>query len=130
VQVVAGRHFSDYWTLQGDYVWKSNELSVTSGTLNGAQEGYQETRSSSQQSVLAGLLVYFRKRDSRLRPYTVGRDRPRAFREFAGADPAGFWKPVLPPSHFTSNMIALHVPVGIDVRLSNAGPLSARSARL
>jgi hypothetical protein len=25
--------------------------------------------------------------------------------------------PVLPPQHFSANMIALHVPVGIDVKL-------------
>lgn len=117
VEVVAGRHFSDYLTIQADYIWNGNELSLTSGTLNGTQQGYQETRSSSQQSVLVDLLVYFRKRDSRLRPYLsvgtglvhLGSSQEQIQQEFGN--------PALPPTHFSSNMIALHVPVGIDVRL-------------
>ncbi len=70
VEVLVGRHFSDYFTVQADYIWNGNGLTLTSAAFNnGTQAGYQETRRSSQQSVLADVLVYFRKRNSRLRPY-------------------------------------------------------------
>ena len=118
VEVLLGRHFSDYFTIQADYIWNGNGLTLTSAALNnGAQDGYQETRRSSQQSVLADVLVYFRKRDSRLRPYlSVG----TGFVHFASSrahleEVVG--TPDLPPQRFSSNMSALHVPVGIDVNL-------------
>jgi hypothetical protein len=84
---------------------------------NGGQQSYQETRSSSQQSVIGDLLIYFRKRGSRLRPFlSVGTgfvhlaSSEQQINQLIGA-------PVLPPQHFSSNMAALHVPVGIDVKL-------------
>ena len=70
LELLAGRHFSDYFTIQASYIWNPNELTLTSATFNnGTQQGYQESRSSSQQSVTSDFLVYFRNRDSRLRPY-------------------------------------------------------------
>jgi hypothetical protein len=91
---------------------------LTSAAFNGGiQEGYQETRISTQQSVIADVLVYFRKRDSRLRPYlSVG----TGFVHFASSQDEleqVLGAPALPPQRFSSNMIALHVPVGMDVNL-------------
>jgi hypothetical protein len=93
-------------------------LTLTSASFNnGTQQGYQETRRSSQQSLIGDLLVYFRNRDSRLRPYlSVGTglvhfsSSPERIEQALGS-------PVLPPQRFSANMIALHVPVGIDVRM-------------
>ncbi len=118
VEVLVGRHFSDYFSLQANYVWNRNALALTSAaSSSGTQEGFQETRSSSQQSVTADVLVYFRKRDSRLRPYlSVG----TGFVHFASSQERieqVVGTPDLPPQRFSSNMIALHVPVGIDVNL-------------
>jgi len=118
VQVVAGRHFSDYFALQADYIWNRNALMLTSAAFNGGiQEGYQETRISTQQSVIADVLVYFRKRDSRLRPYlSVG----TGFVHFASSQDEleqVLGAPALPRQRFSSNTIALHVPVGMDVNL-------------
>jgi len=118
VELLAGRHFSDYFTLQADYVWNRNPLTLTSGVFNnGTQDGYQETRRSSQQSAIADVLVYFRKRGSRLRPYlSVG----AGVVHFASSQERleqVLGTPNLPPQSFNSNMIVLHVPVGIDVNL-------------
>ena len=118
LEILVGKHFSDYFAAQGNYIWNGNELTLTSVAFNnGMQQAYQETRNSSQQSVIGDLLVYFRNRDSRLRPYlSVGtglvhfassQDR---ISQFLGA-------PALPAQHFSTNMICLHVPVGIDVRV-------------
>ena len=118
IEVMVGRHISDYLTIQGEYIWNGNGLTLTSATFNNeTQQGYQETRRSSQQSVIGDLLVYFRNRDSRLRPYlSVGTGlvhfatSQERIEQVLGA-------PVLPPQHFSANMISLHVPVGIDLRL-------------
>ncbi len=118
VEVVFGRHLSDFFTVQGDYIWNSNTLTLTSAAFsNGMQQGYKETRSCSQQSVLVDLLVYFRRRSSRLRPYlSVGTglvhlsSSQQQIVEVLGM-------PSRPPHSFSANVIALHVPVGIDVRL-------------
>ena len=118
VEILAGRHCSDYFTIQVDYIWNRNALTLTSAAFNnGTQQAYQETRRSSQQSVIADVLVYFRKRDSRLRPYlSVG----AGLIHFASSQERiekVLGTPGLPPQRFSSNMIALHVPVGMDVNL-------------
>lgn len=117
VEVLVGRHFSDYFAVQANYIWNSNTLTLTAGTFSGTQQGYQETRSSSEQSAIADLLVYFRRRDSRLRPYlSVGTglvhfaSSQARIEQVVGA-------PSLPPQRFTSNLIALNVPVGMDLNL-------------
>src|SRR5215831_9816025 len=70
VEVLVGKHFSDYFTAQASYIWNENELGLTAASSdNGVQRGYQEARSSSQHTVIGNVLVYFRARDSRLRPY-------------------------------------------------------------
>jgi len=118
VKVVAGKHLSDYFTIQADYIWNANELTLVSASHNnGSPQGYQQTRSSSQQSLIGDLLVYFRSRDSRLRPYlSIG----AGFVHFASCQQKierVQGTPALPPQRFSANMIALHVPVGIDVKL-------------
>jgi hypothetical protein len=124
VEVLIGKHFSDYFSAQASYVWNSNQLTLTAASFNnGMQLGYQERRSSSQQTLIGDVLVYFRGRDSRLRPYlSIGtgfvhvasaEDR---LEEVVGA-------PVLPPQRFSSNVIVLNVPVGMDVNLGKGWAL-------
>jgi outer membrane protein with beta-barrel domain len=118
VSVLLGKHFSDYLSAQTSYTWNENELSLSAGTSgNGSQQAYQETRSSSQQTMLGNVLVYFRARNSRLRPYlSVG----TGFVHFASTCeslPQVLGAPTLLPRHFASNLIVLNVPVGMDVNL-------------
>jgi outer membrane protein W len=118
VEVLAGRHFSDYLSLQADYILNRNALTLTSITFNnGTQQSYQETRHSSQLSVVVDVLVYFRNRDSRLRPYLSVGTGWGHLSSFQDQIEQAFGNVALPPQHFSSNMIALHVPVGMDVNL-------------
>src|ERR1039458_5723282 len=65
-----GRHLSDIFTIQADYVWNRNPLNLTGSTSSsGSVADYEETRRSSQQSLFASVMVYFRNRRSRIRPY-------------------------------------------------------------
>ena len=34
VEVLVGRHFSDYFAVQGNYIWNGNRLTLTSGAFN------------------------------------------------------------------------------------------------
>jgi hypothetical protein len=117
-EVLLGIHLSEYFSVQGNYIWNSNQLTLTSVSfVNGVQQGYQEIRGSTQQSVIGNVLVYFRKRDSRLRPYlSVGTglvhlsSMQQRLNQLQGAA-------VLPPHSFSSNVVGLSVPVGMDVKV-------------
>ena len=116
--VLFGKHFSDYFSEQASYSWNENELSLTSANFTpGTEQGFQETRSSSQQTLLGNVLVYFRARDSRLRPYlSIG----TGFMHFASTQESVqqvLGSPTLLPRHFSSNRVVLNVPVGLDVNL-------------
>ena len=106
--------------MQAEYVWNSNKLTLTAVSFdNGVQQGYEETRSSSQDAFIADFLVYFRKRDSRLRPFlAVG----TGFVHFSSTQQQikqSLGGATLPPQNFTSTKAVLHVPVGLDVRLTD-----------
>lgn len=118
LSILFGKHFSDYFSAQASYTWNENHLSLTSGNATtGMPTGYQETRTSSQQTLLGNVLVYFRARDSRLRPYlSVG----TGFMRFASTQEwvqQTLGSPTLPPRHFSSDLVVLNVPVGMDVNL-------------
>src|SRR5215469_8812514 len=116
LELLAGKHLSDYFTVQANYIWNANDMTVAGGTsTGGTQQGYQEVRSSSQQSVLGNVLVYFRNRDRRLRPYlSVGTGLVHFSSTQQHVD-LSVGEPLLPPRSFSSNMIALNVPVRIDI---------------
>lgn len=115
LDIFAGAHLHNYFSVQGDFVWNSNDLRLSSSSTNG--NFYQEDRSSSQQSATVSLLVYFRQRSSRIRPYlalgtgiahlTSSNQRLIAF---GGA-------PSLPPQTFSLTGPVLRSHVGIDLRL-------------
>lgn len=116
-----GKHLTDFVSVQGDYVWNRNLLNLTRGVFSsGSVAEYEEARRSSQESLFASALVYFRKRRSRIRPYlSVGTGWVHlASTEQSTTNVHG--AAVLPPNQFSANMIALRVPVGIDVTLHNA----------
>jgi hypothetical protein len=73
VNLFVGLHLSNYVSLQGNYIWNRNDLTLTSTAPGGIlQNFYQQPRSGSQHSVMADLLVYMRDRRSRVRPYLSG----------------------------------------------------------
>ena len=107
-----GIHLSEYVSLQGNYIWNRNDLTLFAAkATNDGIRFYEQPRASSQHQVVGDLLVYFRERASRIRPYlsaglgivhfeTVGRDTC-----IDGGLPA-------PPADHTSTDVTLRVAVG------------------
>lgn len=114
----AGKHLNDFFSLQGEYVWNRNPLMLSAAALNaGSLDEYKEDRSSSQNSLFASVLVYFRRRKSRVRPYlSVGTGWVR-FASTLTSVSVMQGSPPIPARQFTADMIGLRVPVGIDVTL-------------
>ena len=113
-----GRHFNDFFSAQGDYVWNRNSLNFIGAAVDsGMLADYEEMRQSSQQSLFISALIYFRRRRSWVRPYlSVG----TGWVHLSSTEQKIILtqgSPALPPNEFSSNLIALRVPVGIDVRL-------------
>ncbi len=118
LNIVGGVHLNRYLSVQASYVWNRNTLTLSSSS-SGSNSFYEERRKSSQQAILFDLLVYFRRRDDRLRPYlsagtgVVHLSSTRQNEVAIGGNPA------LPPTRFASTRPALRVAVGMDVALTH-----------
>jgi len=118
LNVFVGWDFSKYVSLQGNYIWNRNDLSLVSTSFGPAGiSDYQQARNSQQNSAIADLLVYMRKRDSRVRPYLSGGTGLVHLKSSAEALNVMTGSPTIPPQEFSATHIGLRVAVGIDVRL-------------
>ena len=110
LNLAGGVHLNDWFSLQGNYVWNRNDLAITE--IEGLAS-LQLDRHSSQNSAIADLLLYFRSRRSRIRPYlSVGSGFVRLRSESAGPV-AGTLTPV--PPQIDGVKWPLRVAVGIDL---------------
>jgi hypothetical protein len=118
LNVFVGHHLSDYVSVQGNYAWNRNNLTLNSATFSSSGEAsYEETRSSSQHGFIGDVLVYFRDRRSWIRPYLSAgaglvRLSSREEQITAVVGPAA-----VPPSTFAATNAALRVAVGADLKL-------------
>jgi hypothetical protein len=117
-EVFAGIHLFKYVSFQADYVWnRNNVFLVSTSSDSGASDYFREPESVTQNAFLANVLVYFRNRKSRVRPYLsegVGAVLIHS-RLTGGGIVTG--SPALPPASADHASIALRTLVGIDVRL-------------
>src|SRR5258708_15980783 len=116
--LLVGRHVTDYLSLQADYGWNGNNLTLSANSISPqGQTLYQEARNSSEQSVLGHFLLYFRNRRSWVRPYlSVGIGVVRFHSKEVGMS-ALTGTPALAPKEFSSVAAALPVAVGVDVTI-------------
>ncbi len=115
LNVFAGAHVHDYFSLQGNYIWNENELVLNSSSSSGTF--YQQARSSSQHAAVLDFLLYFRNRDSWVRPYLgVGGGIIHLSSKAERVIGIG-GSPVLPPAAFSSTRPVFRAHVGIDLRI-------------
>jgi len=112
VNLLLGAHLHDYVTIQGNYIWNRNDLMLVSTQTSGATQSFsQEFRESTHHMVIGDLLVYFRPRGDRIRPYLSGGLGVMRFRSESDAD--------LPRLDPTEVRATLRVAVGMDVKVGD-----------
>ena len=124
LNVFVGSHFHDYLTVQGNYVWNRNDVTLTS--VRATESGpsfYEAPRTSSQHAFVGDLLLYFRERRSAIRPYlSVGVGVVRFQTTARGDDRVR--NAISPSATSVATHALLRVAVGLDVSLG--GQWSAR----
>src|SRR5438309_6257672 len=118
LNVFAGLHLHNYFSVQANYIWNQNDL-VLSSTSSSSSTFYQQARTSSQQAAVFDFLIYFRHRTSRLRPYlgTGG----GVMHLTSTATSVLRWNviPALPHASFSGTRPVFRSHVGIDIRLAS-----------
>ena len=118
VNLFAGIHVAQYFSVQGNWMWNRNDLTLVSSFVNPLGGGfYEQRRDSRQQAIVLDGLIYFRRRDSAVRPYLgtglvllhFSSDNARLVSAQGLEAPAG---------EIASTRIGLRSHVGIDIRLS------------
>jgi hypothetical protein len=114
--LAAGRHFNNWISVQGNYIWNRNTVFLT-GT-EGTAFVEHRNRLSHQQFVFDGLL-YFRPLTSRIRPYlSVGTGGVRASRSLE--EVTAIRPPIVEPTASATAWYAgIRVAVGIDLMWMN-----------
>ena len=116
LNVFAGLHLHDYFSIQADYIWNQNDLMLSS-TSSASNTFYQQARTSSEHAAVFNFLIYFRRRSSRIRPYLgtgvgilhLSSTESELLR--SGGTPS------VPPATFSATRPLFRSHVGIDVRL-------------
>ena len=110
--IFAGRHFSDWLSAQAGYGWNRNSVVMSAGS---AAAAYDFPARAGMHTVVAELMVYFRRRNERLRPYlSVGTGFTHLRAASSGA-PSIAGAIALPPPEFSATGACLRVAVGMDV---------------
>lgn len=120
VNLFAGVHLSDYVSLQGNYVTNTNRVTLTaSAASDRGISFYEQERNTVQHAAIADLLVYFRERAQRVRPYlSAGVGLVRLASDVVALR-ATRGDLAVPRRRFTSTAAALRVAVGIDLAIGN-----------
>ena len=114
-----GAHVFDYFSFEADYVWNRNDVVLTSSINSpGASSFYRLPETVTQNAFLGSALIYFRKPESRIRPYlSEGAGGVLIHSRLSGGGIIG-GAPALPPASSHHASIAVRTSVGLDVRLS------------
>jgi hypothetical protein len=118
LNLFSGVHLAQYFSVQGNWIWNRNDLALVSSFVTPQGGGfYEQRRRSRQHAVVVDGLVYFRRRDSRIRPYL---GTGLSLLHFASDEPVGtLARGLAPPAgRIASTRIGVRSHVGIDVRLS------------
>lgn len=118
MNLFAGVHVREYFSVQADWMWNRNDVTLVSSFVTPQGGGFYELRRHSHQhaAVLDGL-VYFRRRDSAVRPYLgTGLSVLRLVSEdVVTAVSHGL---LAPTADIAATRVGLRSHVGIDVRIS------------
>jgi outer membrane protein W len=118
LNVFAGIHIAQYFSIQTNWIWNRNELRlVSSFTAPQTSAFYEQHRDSRQHAVVLDGLIYFRRLDSAIRPYL---GTGLSVQHFSSDEIAVFAAQGLTPParRISSTRIGLRSHVGIDFKIS------------
>jgi Outer membrane protein beta-barrel domain len=117
LNVFAGVHIAQYFSVQANWMWNRNDLTLVSSFVTPKGGGfYEQHRDSRQHAVVLDALIYFRRLNSTVRPY-LGTGLSLVHFS-SGATSSSAHGLVPPTGDITSTRIGLRSHVGIDVKLS------------
>ena len=118
LNVFAGLHLAQYFSVQANWMWNRNDLTLFS-SFTAPQAGgfYEQRRQSGQHAIVLDGLIYFRRLDSAIRPYLGTGLSVLHFSsdEVTGSSRGGLMSPA---TRIASTRVALRSHVGIDFKLS------------
>jgi hypothetical protein len=115
--VFAGLHLFSYVSFQGNYIWNRNDVALVSSLTNPPTFSfYQQPASTTENAFIGDVLVYFRKRENRIRPYlSEGGGVVHISSAVNGSTLSLGNLPV--PGATSSTFLTSRTAVGLDVRL-------------
>ena len=119
LNLFAGVHLSRYFTVQSNYVWNRNDLTLFSSIASAdSSRFYEQIRSSTQHAIVGDALLYFRAHGSGVRPYLSAGAGLVRFRSGSGRSVVESGLPG-PEGEIASTRLALRVAVGIDLAMGD-----------
>ena len=118
VNVFAGAHLAQYFSVQANWMWNRNDITLVSSFTTPQGGGfYEQRRHSRQHAVVIDGLIYFRRLDSVVRPY-LGTGLSVLHFSSGEAVAASVHGLIPPAGEIVSTRIGLRSHVGIDLRMS------------
>jgi hypothetical protein len=118
LNLFAGVHVAEYFTLQANWIWNRNDVRLVSSSVTPQSAGYYEqARHSHQHAAVLDGLIYFRRLNSVVRPYL---GTGLSLLHFSSGESGSVTAQGLAPpvGEIASTRIGLRSHVGIDVKLS------------
>lgn len=114
----AGVHVAEYFSVQANWMWNRNDVTLVSSFVTPQGGGfYEQRRHSHQHAVVLDGLIYFRRLDSAVRPYL---GTGISLLHFSSDDVVNSSAHGLAPptGKIASTRLGLRSHVGVDLRLS------------
>jgi len=116
-----GWHIFKYVSIQGNYIWNRNDLTLTSTLSNPAAVSfYKQPMSSTENAFIGDVLVYFRARGDRIRPYLSQGGGVVLFSSRVSGRALSSGNLLAPPGNSSSTFPGSRTAVGLDVRVAHA----------
>ena len=114
-----GWHLFKYVSIQGNYIWNHNDLTLVS-TLSNPSGFYKRPMSSTENAIVGDVLVYFRPRGDRVRPYLSQGGGVLLFRSSFNGSALSSGNLSAPPGNSSSTFPGSRTAVGLDVRVARS----------
>ena len=116
-----GWHIFKYVSIQGNYIWNRNDLTLTSTLSNPAAVSfYKQPMSSTENAFIGDVLVYFRARGDRIRPYLSQGVGVVHVSSRVNGSVVSSGSILMPPGNSTSTFPGSRTAVGLDVQVAHA----------